>query len=229
MPAARQWAGDYSWLVTVVPSTTAARNGMAHNPEGHSYDVSVVVFYKRPLPPGAVQVAPSTTGTTDFLATMGRPERAVKARIVSTGLSGGELRLDALPDGISESPFDSLRAGQWIMVCGPHPNSSSSEPRFSLNWYQVVTVDTNGPGIIQPANAATQRIVALRGPQWPWQPAPNGVNDDTHLSNNLCVGICRGAVAVHTKTLRLENPRTSSVSFGAGGDPSINPPKWVFF
>jgi hypothetical protein len=228
MPAARQWAGDYSWLVTVVPTTTAARDGMAHNPEGHAYDVSVVVFYKRAFPPGAAQVFTSSTGAPDFLATMGGYERAVTAKIVSTGLSGGEVLLEALPDGISESPYDSLRTGQWIMLCGPHPNSSNSEPRFSLNWYQVVTVDTNAPGVIDPAKAAMQRVVALRGPQWPWQPAAN-LTSVAEPSNNLCVGICRGAVAVHTKTLRLENPRTSTVSFGAGGDPSINPPKWVFF
>ncbi len=46
-PLARQWNGDYSWIVSVVPTTNAARDGMAHGPEGFAYDVSVVVFYKR--------------------------------------------------------------------------------------------------------------------------------------------------------------------------------------
>ena len=49
-PLARQWSGDYSWIVTVVPTTTAARKGLARNPEAFAYDVSVVVFYKRTLP-----------------------------------------------------------------------------------------------------------------------------------------------------------------------------------
>jgi hypothetical protein len=49
-PLARQWTGDYSWLVTVVPTTNAALEGIARNPEGFAYDVSVVVFYKRVLP-----------------------------------------------------------------------------------------------------------------------------------------------------------------------------------
>jgi len=53
IPLARKWAGDYSWIVTVVPTTNAARDGMATNPEGFSYDVSVVVFHKRALPDNA--------------------------------------------------------------------------------------------------------------------------------------------------------------------------------
>ena len=52
-PLARKWTGDYSWIVTVVPTTNAARDGMARNPEGFAYDVSVVVFYKRVLPDSA--------------------------------------------------------------------------------------------------------------------------------------------------------------------------------
>ena len=48
-----QWTGDYSWIVSVVPTTNAARDGMARNPEGFAYDVSVVVFYKRVLPDDA--------------------------------------------------------------------------------------------------------------------------------------------------------------------------------
>ena len=31
-PLARQWTGDYSWMVTVAPTTNAARDGMARNP-----------------------------------------------------------------------------------------------------------------------------------------------------------------------------------------------------
>jgi hypothetical protein len=69
-----------------------------------------------------------------------------------------------------------------------------------LLWYQVTAVDTEGAGLI--TNADRQRVVALRGPEWPWLPA--NMNDSSNLSNNLCVGIFPGAVAVHTKTLRLQ-------------------------
>jgi hypothetical protein len=94
-----------------------------------------------------------------------------------------------------------------MMLCGPHPNSNASastsgEPRFVLNWYQVLSIDAE-----QSADLITdptrQRVVAVRGPQWPWQPAAS-LTATNQLSNNLCAAICNGAVAVHTKTFRLE-------------------------
>ena len=60
-------------------------------------------------------------------------ERMVRAKVVSTGLSGGELLLepvepttgsDAAP---AESPFAGLKAGNWYLLAGPHPNSTSGE------------------------------------------------------------------------------------------------------
>jgi hypothetical protein len=205
---------------------------MARSPESHAYDVSVVVFYKRPLPADAVSLASTTNGRNDFLANVGRSERAVTARVLSTGLNGGELLLERLP-GESTDPFDDLRTSQWIMLCGPHPNSNVTstnpprgEPRFALNWYQVVTIDREGVGV-QNFKPATQRLVTVRGPQWPWTPAANGPWDSNYVSNNLCVSICRGAVAVHSKTIRLEDPRSSEVAFGSGGDPRQIPEKYL--
>ena len=50
---------------------------------------------------------------------------------------------DVLDIGLTKtvSPFDQLKVGQWIMLCGPHPNSSLTEPRFVMNWYQVLSVE----------------------------------------------------------------------------------------
>jgi hypothetical protein len=212
-PLGRQWTGDYSWLVTVVPTTFAALEGMARNPESFAYDVSVVVFYKRALPEGAEAVATvaqaTPTGAADmFRDTMGDQERMVKAKIVSTGLNGGELLLEDFGDHYTnKSPFSELKVGQWVMLCGPHPNSSNVEPRFATAWYQVLSIDAERTaGLID--DPTKQRIIAVRGPQWPWQPAANLT--DSVLSNYLCVAICRGAVAVHTKTLRLEGPSGSA-------------------
>jgi hypothetical protein len=146
----------------------------------------------------------------------------VQARVVSTGLNGGELLLtDFGEDYNKKSAFDGLRTSQWIMLCGPHPNSTVAEPRFSLNWYQVITVDREGIGVRpnnQPFDPTKHRLVTVRGPEWPWRPGDVA-------SNNLCVAICRGAVAVHSRTIRLENPRSAGsqgVAFGAGGNPSWN-------
>jgi hypothetical protein len=165
--------------------------------------MSVMGFLSE-VPSGAADV---------FRDTMSDQERAVRASIISTGLNGGEILLTDLDDHYSKkSPFGELKVGQWLMLCGPHPNSTNSEPRFALNWYQVLSIDSEGTGIANFSPTAN-RVVAVRGPQWPWQPAPSPTSQQP--SNNLCVAICRGAVAVHTKTLRLEGPSGSSWSVGS--------------
>lgn len=212
IPMARKWTGDYSWIASVVPTTNAARDGMARNPEGFAYDVSVVVFHKRPLPPSP----PANQGQLPDAVAY---ERAVSAAIISTGLNGGELLLTQPMNGgnpvdnVAASPFDNLKSGQWIMICGPHPNSSDTEPRFVLNWYQVKAIDKTGTAIPN-FNPNTQRVVTVRGPQWPWSPSTSLNGNYKSLSDDLCVGIFRGAVAVHTKTIRLESPLGSSYGTG---------------
>ncbi len=220
-PLARQWTGDYSWIASVSPTTNAARNGMAHNPEGFDYDVSVVVFYKRALP--------SAIPSAGDLADAASHERMVSAKIISTGTSGGQLLLADMGDikdsnSKNVSPFDQLKVGQWIMLCGPHPNSSVSEPKFVLNWYQVLSVEgtntkLNSYGTDTPAPAAAEpdrRLITVRGTQWPWQPSASTgyAVAPTTISDDLCVGIVKGAVAVHSKTIRLESGAGSS--FGTG-------------
>src|ERR1044072_5407141 len=98
MALARQLTGDYSWIVTVAPSTNAARDGMASNPEGYAYDVSVVVFYKRPLTDTEVSAYSQFGANTRNASAMGMNERVVKASVFSTGLNGGELLLTDWPD-----------------------------------------------------------------------------------------------------------------------------------
>jgi hypothetical protein len=105
-----------------------------------------------------------------------------------------------------------LKSGNWIAVCGPHPSSSDTEPRFVLAWYQVMSIDEEGNGITG-FDPITERVVTLRGPEWPWLPSTVA----NHLSNNLCVCIVRNAVAVHTRTLRLEGRRSTTFGGGGGG------------
>ena len=236
IPLKRNWQGDYSWMVSIVPKTTAARVGLATSPESYDYDVSVVVFHKRVLPDGP----PSDN---DGIANVSSRERVVKASVLSKGPSGGELLLEHFPpppsDPLKESPFDQLKAGQWIMLCGPHPSSTPADPRFALFWYQVISIEGKGERLnfsgqtspAPPSSDPERRVVALRGPEWPWLPATN-LTDNTQLSNNLCVGIFPGAVAVHSKSLRLEGWRGSAwgagplSNVGTGGAP-INPPDFI--
>jgi hypothetical protein len=228
VPLARKWTGDYSWIATVAPPSNAARDGMAANPEGFAYDVSVVVFYKRGLPDSADSTYPLNTDQTKYQSLMGASERAVQASVVSTGLNGGELLLSDWGDvkdsnGKAVSAFDQLKNGQWIMLCGPHPNSNAyldsttntwkGEPRFALNWYQVVAIDQPQSGMTAYNSAKDQRIVTVRGPEWAWQPSTSLTN----VSNDLCVAICKGAVAVHTKSIRLEGGISDATFSNAAG------------
>jgi hypothetical protein len=215
-PLNRQLTGDYSWLISVVPQSSEARNGLVTNPNSYAYDVSVVVFYKRVLPTEKV----SAFGINQVAGQIGSYERSVSAQVLSTGLNGGELLLRAMVNQsgvvVDGDPFGNLKTGQYIMLCGPHPSSTDSAPRFALNWYKVLSIQTEG---LQ----KTERIVAVSGPQWPWQPAPSGYSNP-HLSNDLCVGIFRGAVAVHSRTIRFEKDDGNSGAMGlTTTDTSIDP------
>jgi prepilin-type N-terminal cleavage/methylation domain-containing protein len=174
---ARQNRGDYSWMAMVAPTQSDAREAIGLNPSAYYFDVSVVVFYKRPI------------------ASVDTSESLVHGTIVSTGTGGGEILLTKL-DTKDADPFAELKTGQWVMVSGPHPASTDVEPLFFTQWYRVLAVDDEERGPIVDAN--NQRLIGLRGPDWPWRI----VDGKTPM---VRVGIFPGAVAVHTKTMRLES------------------------
>ena len=234
-PLARQSRGDYSWIATVSPTTTEARDALATDPSAFSYEVSIVVFFKRLLATVSPTDANSLTPNLDMLIAN---ERGVQAKIVSTGLNGGEVLLTRLVPGAArepiESPYANLKAGQWVFLCGPHPNSTNERPMMTARWYRVLSIEgkdrrLNSEGEYDPPPPATEqerRLVSLRGPQWPWQPATTAagaldLNNTANISNALYVCIPAGAVAVHSKTIHLEG--NSAWSGGAEGI-SIPPP-----
>jgi hypothetical protein len=199
-PLARQSKGDYSWFATVVPTSSAARDALASDPTAFDYEVSVVVCYKRLID--------------DLTSTTAPLERLTQASIISTGLSGGQVLLTqtandkiAAAGPLFPDPYAGLKSGQWIALCGPDPGSTDASPRFVLRWYRVTAVEKDVNGVI--TDSTKQRLVSLRGPQWPWQPAAK--TDLYELSNNLCAAIVPGAVAVHSKTVRLEGNSAWSV------------------
>lgn len=227
LASVRQARGEYSWVISVSPSSFAARESLVATPDAHPYEVSAVVFHKRIVGSGNDAALNN--------------ERLVKARIVSSTPNGGDLLLERrqwtgststiedanLAGGaIATSPFENLRVGQYIMLTGPHPLSTptSVQPQLVLNWYRVLSIEKEGRpnlngevvqlGVNSTANPPTEKVlVSLRGPDWPWQPAGTGLNDPTSslLSNDLRVGILPGVVAVHTKTMRLESATEWSI------------------
>lgn len=208
-PSVRQSRGDYSWIISVAPGSSTARNGLATNPDAYPVEVSAVVFHKRVLP------KERSIGVQEIADT----EKLVDARVVSTSPGGGELLLTKRANDPGESPFEDLRAGQYVLVTGPHPLSTPQRPMLVLRWCRVLNIEDSGEPLLrggQPIlNRDLQVLVSLRGADWPWQAAPSleiGTSSDDRrqpppsgtLSNDLKVAIVPGAVAVHTKTMRLE-------------------------
>jgi hypothetical protein len=221
-PLARQSRGDYSWIVTVAPTSADARDALATDPAAHNYEVSVVVFHKRPVEATSPTDVDGVLANAELLI---NNERSVNAKIISTGLSGGEVLLTRVTPGTSaapvepeENPFNILKEGHWVMLCGPHPASSDRRPMMVARWYRVLSIEGNDTRLNDqgnespppPATDPERRLVALRGPQWPWQPAAD-LADANELSNRLYLCIPTGAVAVHAKTIRIEG--TGAFSF----------------
>jgi len=96
---------------------------------------------------------------------------------------------------------------------------------MTARWYRVLAIDKEADGVITDQN--NQRLVSLRGPEWPWEPATNAsgnldLTTNSKLSNALYVCIPTGAVAVHSKTIRLGG--NSVWDGGANGLTSPPPP-----
>lgn len=219
VPLQRQVNGHYSYLVTVVPRTHQARDALAFGGRGMAYDVSAVVFYRRP------QNRFDPTADYGGIETTVRAERMCRASVRSSAPSGGEVRLvlntdqadDALPATPTEGklPWSNLREGQYVMLMGPAPHSTAVRPMMFAQWYRVTALGdeplaTSGATYLGPT-------LALRGPDWPWaasgliaDPANNtSVGDYAstpgNVSDDLRVLILDGVSAVHTRTLRLDD------------------------
>ncbi|MEM6329194.1 MAG: hypothetical protein AAF790_02980, partial [Planctomycetota bacterium] len=133
-------------------------------------------------------------------------ERQARAAVASTGIGGGQLRLFtgaggelAGPAG-KESPVERLRAGQWVMLFGPHPDSTSTQPLLFCQWYRVIAleegVDDDGDGLPDP-------FVFVRGPDWPWAPGGDQTQAASGLANDLRAVIMPDVAAVRTRTMKL--------------------------
>jgi hypothetical protein len=220
-PLARQARGDYSWVITVAPTTAEAYDALATDPSSYEYEVSVVVFYKRPVPKTTPQTLQEFNNNVQQQIMPN--ERMVLGKVVSTGLNGGQLLLETVErtGAPPESPYALLKEGNWMMVTGPHPNSTDDRPLLVSRWYRVTSISgkdrrLNGLGTENPPppnGDPERRLVSLRGPEWPWQPvapADGGLTASNQLSNYLCVGLFRGAVAVHSRTVRLDASALSS-------------------
>ncbi|MBN1854791.1 MAG: prepilin-type N-terminal cleavage/methylation domain-containing protein [Pirellulales bacterium] len=113
-------------------------------------------------------------------------ERIVGVQILSPGYGGGEVQLLAN----DPNKLKGIRQGEWLLLYGLDPNTISLPPalqKWFMHWYQMIATDR------ELDEGQTERFVTLKGPDWPWA-----------MNTNIRAGLIRGAIAVYTKTMRLE-------------------------
>ncbi|MCA9239433.1 MAG: hypothetical protein KDA37_04505 [Planctomycetales bacterium] len=199
---------NYEYLLSVAPRSPEASRAVALGGRAESYDVSAVVFARRPRN-RYLDNDPDFGG----IETIMRAERWARASVLLQGLSGGEVQLfqdNPNKDPISaadpkDRPWKSLRAGAYVFLFGPQPGSTAQRPLLFAQWYRVVSVNES-----KDMESNVGPAVGLRGPDWPWG-GESAVNETTTadppaaLNEDLRMIIFDGAVAVHTRTLRLDN------------------------
>ncbi|MEZ6070137.1 MAG: hypothetical protein R3C10_07610 [Pirellulales bacterium] len=191
-PLHRQFAGDYTWLVTVTPEERGAIASQDYNLQRRLYTVSVVVFYKR-------QMVPPLTARSD--RNDGPPsERLVLADLQggSLGYGGGDVRLWLPSQWASSSPgnptdMPNTRAGQWLMLAHWVPDPFNGPSRAVFRWYRVVA--SEGEPVVNTATGEPEQYVSVVGPDLvPWQ----GSGSTVHAA------LFDGVVAVYQKTMQLD-------------------------
>jgi hypothetical protein len=176
---ARQYAGNYSWLATVVPTSLASLQALQpiDSRFGNDlYEVSVAVFNKR-------EAIPAPTS-----------ERSIDA--VFNPLSERELVISAASNNIDavDNVAKDIRSRQWIAVAGVHQGTG----QFLLKWYQIQSIDDetledmNADGT--PGGTYAIRRLSLEGPEWPQ-------NSKTNLRAILLPGV----ISVSTQMLPMES------------------------
>jgi hypothetical protein len=214
LPIRRQTSGDYSWLVTIGPCYSFETKYQQTEPKYRPFNylatgrdpalahkVSVVVFHKRDL------LFPSGTGAETELN-----ERQVIAHVLSSGPDGGEVRLTADDD---PRELNGMRTGEWVLMFGQYPLDESLSPvqrRWFMEWYQIVAMDL-GYDDAPTGVAEGTRIVSLKGPRWPYSTKDVIRMASGNVPASLLprVGLVKGAISVHTKTMRLESPSAWSI------------------
>ncbi len=175
----RDYAGNYSWLATVVPTSVeslAALQPINSRFGSDLYEVSVAVFNKRePLPPSAAT------------------ERLIEAQM----LQGNELVIYGTSSNTVEQAADNLdnavkdiRAGNWIAVAGVHPTTGT----FLMRWYRILSIDDENDLLTGPNPL---RRIMLEGPEWP-------ISQSTGTADNLRAILLPGVISVATQMLPME-------------------------
>lgn len=161
----------YSWLAVVVPQFVVWQRDFQSGGEdwiyldtrSPSYQVSVVVYYRRQYEEPGSPLEPATP-----------TERRVTADFQGDGRNGGEVRL--VCDSGDPSSYLELRTNDIIMLAQERTiNNSVSPPVIQpvVNFYRVVGLDD-----IDDSSDPAERYATLDGPDWTIDDDGNGDPDD---------------------------------------------------
>lgn len=179
-PVARETNGEYSWLVTLVPSVdTHSAVGIATN---DLYVLSVVMFHQRPM----VDLGTDQPG--DDLYDL--PERVVNVDwSAADGVGGGPVVLTS-----TTTKLLALRPGQWICLAGNMmmPRGQNQQPVLvsRFGWYRVSDCDSDPSD--EDGDGNWEMYATLIGRDW-----------DVNLTQPRAF-ILEGVLGVYEKTIRLE-------------------------
>ena len=180
----RQYRGELSWLATVVPLNVNVGN-QANRQYDDEYLLSIAVFSARNL---AIEKANAVDAD---IANV--PERTTNVRLLSGGVSGGEVQLrHPIHKNVTDRVLYAenvlkVQTNSWIMLSGNVANNSNRRKRY-YRWYRVLNVS---PAFVN-KNVAIRNVM-LQGADWEL------------ANNNTQATIMEGVVGVFERKIRLEN------------------------
>jgi hypothetical protein len=199
----RDFGGEYSWAAMIAPTYPGVKPP-GNDPTNTAYaygkpyaeqscQLSIIVFYRRPLSVGTTSYTPATNNPAyyDNDTISGQPiarERTVN--VVSfdgNGIGGGEVTIAKTASGTNYDTM--IKVGEYVLLYQAQtgsPGNTGYKP-YRAQWYRVI-------GANKFDSTVTNRQVTLTGPDWD---TANGYGTPQMV-------IFDGAVAVYNKSIRLE-------------------------
>jgi hypothetical protein len=214
---APDYAGDFSWFVTVSHLPTDLSNTL----DRQRYVASLVVFYKReinlnaadwPGPPAQDEPPPERIVYADFLQQPVFVNQTYPLPPTAIGVypGGGAVMLKTIPSVGASNWLDGLKPNQYVMLSANFQTVDTTNATTGtfpkVSWYRIVSVDA---GAQLNASGQMTRIVNLEGADWPatvsvgnsqiWNDA-DGAGGDTAFCT-----IANGTIAVYEDVITVNN------------------------
>ncbi len=169
--------GEYSWFATLCPREVTSLIEVPNtiSPE-NLFTLSIVVCKRR----DRAFFVP----TSGLQGPLGERVVAVTPTTNFNGGSGGRVVLSAARDegNPAQDISESLRAGDWVMLCREQLSNGVLETR--CRWYRVLTLDIETD---ISAGTSWSRSVILDGPDWVFNAPGSGPTQATLVSNVVTV------------------------------------------